>query len=320
LQQTEQLAQAGDRPWCFIRQIDNFEELIRIYDEQAKSGVDLDLVRAFIAIVEKGGFTEASKDLFRTQSTISMQIKRLESSLGVRLLERSKGRVSPTSAGETLLDYGRRMLYLNEELWNILNAPAVQGTVRLGIPDDYAFYLPDTLTRFAEQYPGISLDVRCELSVHLVQEIREGNIDLALVTRQPKSPGGHVLRSEQLVWAAARQYATEYQQTLPLALFPEGCCVFRELTLEALSSAGRDWRIAYTSRSLEGLRSAVAAGLAVTVITRSMLRDELREIEPQGPAGLPPLPAVEIAMHRSPGRPAEPAQKLADLILEDLSN
>lgn len=284
-----------------------------------KPVLDLDLIRAFISIVDTGGFTEASKDLYRTQSTVSMQIKRLENSLGVRLLERGKGRVSLTSAGETLLEYGRRMLYLNEEVWNMLHAPAVEGTVRLGIPDDYAFYLPDTLTRFAEQYPGISLDVRCELSVDLVRDIRNGDIDLALVTRQPKSPGGHVLRSEQLVWAAPRQYATEYQQTLPLALFPEGCCVFRELTLEGLSSAGRAWRIAYTSRSLEGLRSAVAAGLAVTVVTRSMLREELREVEPQGPAGLPPLPAVEIAMHRSPGRPTEPAQRLADLILEDLS-
>ena len=281
--------------------------------------LDLEQIRTLATVVDSGGFTEAANRLHRTQSSVSMQIKRLEETLDTRLLQRRRGSIRLTPAGETLLSYGRRMLYLNEEVWNILQAPEVEGTVRLGIPDDYAFYLPSILTRFAQLYPGIALDVRCDLSVDLVREIRDGNIDLALVTRQPKSPGGHVLRSEQLVWAAGRQYAAEHQQVLPLALFPEGYCVFRELTLEALSSAGREWRIAYTSRSLGGLLSAVASGLAVTVVTRSMLRQELREIEPHDPAGLPSLPKVEIAMHRSPGRPTEPAQKLAELILENLS-
>jgi len=281
--------------------------------------LDLELVRTLTVIVDSGGFTEAAKRLHRTQSAISMQVKRLEDSLGVRLLHRNRSRVVLTSEGETLLDYGRRMLSLNDEIRQALSAPAVEGTVRLGIPDDYAFYLPNILARFAELYPAVTLDVRCELSVDLVQELREGNIDLAVVTRQPKSPGGHVLRSEQLIWAAAQQTGAEHRSVLPLALFPEGYCVFRELTLEALRSAGCPWRIAYTSRSLEGLLSAVSAGLAVTVITRSMLREGLREIEPEGPAGLPPLPQVEIALHRSPGRPSESTQKLTELISDSLS-
>jgi DNA-binding transcriptional LysR family regulator len=281
--------------------------------------MDLDLIRTLAVIVDSGGFTEAAGKLHRTQSAVSMQVKRLEDSLGVTLLLRNRSRVVLTPEGETVLDYGRRMLALNEEVRNMLNAPRVEGNVRLGIPDDYAFYLPDILSRFAEMYPGVTLDVRCELSVDLVREVRKGNIDLAVVTRQPKSPGGHVLRSEQLTWAAAQQTGAEYQAVLPLALFPEGYCVFRELTLEALRSAGCTWRIAYTSRSLEGLLSAVSAGLAVTVVTRSMLRQGLREIEPEGPAGLPPLPQVEIALHRAPGRPSEPTQKLTDLILDRLS-
>ncbi|MFO7803339.1 MAG: LysR substrate-binding domain-containing protein [Desulfovermiculus sp.] len=281
--------------------------------------LDLELLRTLTVIVDSGGFTEAAKRLHRTQSAISMQVKRLEDSLGVRLLHRNRSRIVLTSEGETLLDYGRRMLSLNDEIRQSLSAPAVEGTVRLGIPDDYAFYLPNILARFAELYPAVTLDVRCELSVDLVQELREGNIDLAVVTRQPKSPGGHVLRSEQLIWAAAQQTGAEHRSVLPLALFPEGYCVFRELTLEALRSAGCPWRIAYTSRSLEGLLSAVSAGLAVTVITRSMLREGLREIEPEGPAGLPPLPQVEIALHRSPGRPSESTQKLTELISDSLS-
>lgn len=280
--------------------------------------LDLELIRTFATIVDSGGFTEAARRLNRTQSSISMQMKRLEDDVGKRLLNRSPGGITLTPGGEVLLDYARRMLHLNDQAWRALKIPGVAGAVRLGIPDDYAFYLPAILARFAELYPGVNLDVRCELSVELMQEIRGGNIDLALVTRQPKSPGGHVLRSEQLVWAAAVHTATEQEEVLPLALFPEGFCVFREMTLEALAGAGREWRIAYTSRSLEGLRSAVSAGLAVTVVTRSMLRGELREIEPEGPAGLPVLPAVEIALHRSPGRPSEPAQRLAELIQENL--
>jgi DNA-binding transcriptional LysR family regulator len=280
--------------------------------------LDLELVRTLAVIVDTGGFTEAANRLHRTQSAISMQVKRLEDFLGARLLHRNRSRVVLTAEGEIVLDYGRRMLALNEEIRLALRVPAVEGTVRLGIPDDYAFYLPEVLSRFAELYPAVTLDVCCELSVDLIRELRNGNIDLAVVTRQPKSPGGHVLRSEQLIWAAARQTGAEHRSVLPLALFPEGYCVFRELTLESLRAAGCAWRIAYTSRSMEGLQSAVSAGLAVTVITRSTLREGLREIEPEGPAGLPPLPEVEIALHRSPGRPSEPTQKLTELILESL--
>ncbi len=284
-----------------------------------KPVLDLELVRTFIVIVDAGGFTNAAQRLNRTQSAISMQIRRLENTLGSKVLERNRSQISLTPAGDILLNYGRRLLIINHEAWSALKTPTVTGTVRLGIPDDYAFYLQSILTRFAELYPGVTLDVRCNLSVDLLQELREGSIDLALVTRQPKSPGGHVLRSEPLVWAAAPQVATEYHEILPLALFPEGYCVFREQALAALEAAGREWRVAYTSRSLEGLRSAVTTGLAVTVITRSMLRNDLREIEPEGPAGLPPLPWIEIAMHRAPKRPPEPVQRLAELIQEVLT-
>ena len=137
-------------------------------------------------------------------------------------------------------------------------------------------------------------------------------------------------------WPALRRRAA-YQATRPVVFYvgrpsPRACPLRNQfhpgsnwrpppeaaLTLESLRAAGSEWRIASTSRSLEGLLSAVSAGLAVPVITRSMLREGLREIEPEGPAGLPPLPQVEIALHRSPGRPSEPIQKLTDLILESL--
>lgn len=279
--------------------------------------LDLDLLRTFATLADLGTVTAAAERLAYTQSAVSMQLRRLESQLGVALLRREGRRLALTGDGMRLLGHARRLLALNDEAWTDLRTHPVTGVVRLGIPDDYASFLPPVLSYFGQLYPAVELEVHCGLSVDLIGQMRAGELDLAVVTRQRNSPGGEVLRREPLIWAAGRLHEPRLADPVSLALFSPGKDVFRELALASLETAGRRWRVAYTSQSLTGVRPAVDAGLAITVVTRSMLTPDLRALGAE--CGLPALPAVEIAVHRPPGRPSEPARRLTGLIQEQLA-
>ncbi len=277
---------------------------------------NLNSLQTLVAVADCRSFTAAAESLCYAQSAVSMQIRRLENQAGTSLIDRSRRDFALTQDGERLLGYAREMLRLNQAAWSEITGQPVSGVVRLGIPADYGFYLPEILQYFAEQYPHVQMEVRCELSLNLVRLVQTGNLDLALVTRQPRSPGGEVLRRESLVWAGSGKFAVHRREPLPLALYPQGICVFRDSALNALNEEGVRWRIVYTSQSMAGLRSAVKAGLGVTVAISSMLGEELQDLGADGE--LPYLPRVEIALHRAPGRPKDPARILAQLLAERL--
>ena len=154
------------------------------------------------------------------------------------------------------------------------------------------------LAHFAHAYPRVQLEVIGALSGDLLNRVEAGELDVALITRQPKRRRGQVLRTEHLVWTGSRQHLAFEVSPLPLALFPEGC-VFREHALAALDAAQIPWRIAYTSQSFAGGKLAVSGGLALTVVAQSMVPPEWRVLGAE--QALPRLPEIEIALHRAPG-------------------
>ncbi|MGM0452874.1 MAG: LysR substrate-binding domain-containing protein [Thermodesulfobacteriota bacterium] len=281
--------------------------------------LDIHLLRAFVTVAELGSFTKAAARLNRTQSAVSMQVRRLEQTLGKFLLTRYKGKVGLTDNGEVMLDYARRILKLNDSAMAELGDPDIKGRVRLGIPDDYAAYLlPRVLSHFGTLYPKIRLEVCCELSVNLLRLIREGDVDLAVTTRQPQSPGGIIIRREQLVWAEAEGCRLHERDPLPLALFPEGACVFRESALAALETCERKWRMVCTSRGLAGIRAVVVAGMAITIVTPSTLSPNMSIIGTD--EGLPDLPDVELGLHLGPSPASEAVRVFGDYIRDSLKN
>ena len=134
--------------------------------------IDVDQLRTFIAIVETGSFTKAAEVVHKTQSAVSMQMKRLEERLGKPIFARD-GRASKlTEDGDRLLDYARRIIKLNVEALAAFDDAELAGRVRLGLPDDYADrYLPEIMARFSRAYPSVELTVMCEPSVELVERI-----------------------------------------------------------------------------------------------------------------------------------------------------
>lgn len=275
------------------------------------TSIDPDLLRSFAYIAEEGSFTRAAERIGRTQSAVSMQMQRLETVLGERVLLRGKGGlVSLTPHGRYLLERAQELLALNDEIWATFRAPVVQGTVRLGTPDDYALrYIPQVLRRFADSHPGVDVDVICAPSIDLAERLKAGELDLTLCTEgnEPKGWSGAELWRGPLRWITSERGAPHRVDPLPLAL-AERDCPWRRAAMRSLDKAGLRYRIAYTSASLIGTHAPVLAGLAVTVSAIDWVPPGTRALPPG--ERLPDLPDTAILLLK--GR--EASQPVSDVL------
>jgi DNA-binding transcriptional LysR family regulator len=279
--------------------------------------IDLDpaCLRAFIAVTDAGGFTRAGMKLNRTQSAISMQVRRLEETLGTKLIsDRKKATLTP--AGERILEHARRMLALNDEMVGRAKGADIAGRVRIGSPDDYvSFFLPTILRRLSITHPHVEVEVRCNMSTDLMPAVDRGILDMALISRAPGSEDGIIVRREPLIWAATNESLVK-RRPLPLAMFSPGCR-FREVTLNSLDEAGVPYRVAYESPSLTSIAAAVGEGLAITSVARISVLPPMKVLDASH--GLPPLPDVEIALYGPRGIASPAAQAVKTSLLEALA-
>ena len=259
--------------------------------------LDIDQLRTFIAIAETGSFTRAADEVHKTQSAVSMQMKRLEERVGKPVFERDGRQSRLTADGQRLLEYARRILQLNDEAVSALAEPELVGSVSLGLPDDYADrLLPRVLAAFARSHPGVEINVACEQSTCIFKRIEDGEIDLGIITHGDCGGLGEIFRREPLYWLASEQHCAEEIDPLPLALGPQTCS-WRRAALAALDRTGRPYRIAYVSTSATALSGAVLAGLAVSVLPESTVKNEMRILKPED--GFPALPPCDIAYVRA---------------------
>ncbi len=258
--------------------------------------LDPDLLRAFVAVADQRSFTRAATALNRTQSAISMQIKRLEQRLQVALFHRTRANVEVSAAGEGLLGYARRILALNDEAVGRLAERRVAGVVRLGVMDDYGqSIVPPILAGFAADYPLIHIEMETGLTSAMPAQLGE-RFDLVIAMHPAGSGNGEFLRREQAVWAVSPHRAVEELDPLPVALYPPGC-LFRKWAADALDAASRPWRLAFVSHSSAVVEAVAAQGLAVTVVKAGTFPAALRPLSAR--EGMPPLPAADICLHRA---------------------
>ncbi|HEY8383157.1 MAG TPA: LysR substrate-binding domain-containing protein [Microvirga sp.] len=272
--------------------------------------LDIDQLRTFVAIADTGSFTRAAEIVHKTQSAVSMQMKRLEERVGKGIFERD-GRFSKlTDEGERLLDYARRIVRLNAECIASFNDTELTGRVRLGLPDDYADrYLPEILARFSRSNPKAEVTVVCEPTPQLIERMQHGDLDLAIVTHVDRHGPSEIVRVEQLLWVTSARHATHEEAPLPLAL-GRPTCGWRHSATTALESAGRPFRILYVSWHSTAVGAAVLAGLAVSVLPESAVRSGMRILGPSD--GFPALPSCKIGLIRN-RREADP-NPLADAL------
>lgn len=275
--------------------------------------LELDVLRTFVAIAETRSFSAAATAVFRTPSAVSMQIKKLEETLRRPVFTRDARNVALTGDGEILLSYARQMLAINREAVAKFIAPDISGVVRLGSPDDYGErVLPSILKRFADTHPSIAVDVVIDQTVNLKRRIEERSLDITLLTSSAAAiPADcELLLTEKIVWGGAKGGSAHLREPLPVSLWEEGCA-WRMRALDALSGAGRSYRVAYMSAHTAGQRAAILADLAIAPLPKSFVGEDLVCLGEDD--GLPPLGNYNIVMRVAPGATA-PVLAAADHI------
>lgn len=274
--------------------------------------LDTDQLRSFLAIVDTGSFTRAAERVARTQSAVSMHVRRLEERLGCALFEKQGRGVRLSADGERLVDYAREMLRIEASALSSIARRGLAGRLRFGIPDDYAEpFLPDILSRFVGRNPLVELSVVCEGSLQLAERIHARDLDLAVVTDCGAIPGVQVFREEPLVWLSAQHGGAARQRPLPLAL-ASPACRWRQAAEAALNAARIPHRQLLASNNFAAIAPMVTAGLAVTVLPLGAVRAGMRVLDDAD--GLPALPASRIGIIRSAsGLSAEVEALAADI-------
>lgn len=278
--------------------------------------LDTEQLQTFVAIAETGSFTRAAETVFKTQSAVSMQMKRLEERIGRQMFLREGRSVRLTQDGETLLDYARRIIDMNTQALMAFSECGLDGHIRLGTPDDYADrFLPEILARFARTHPKVEVTVLCEPSPMLADRIRNHDLDLALITHVEGRGPAEVVRREPLHWVTSARSCAHSCEVLPLAL-GRSTCDWRQAAEQALIEAGRPYRILYSSWHSMAVAAAVTAGLAISVLPESAVRHDMRVLGPSD--GFPSLPSCKIALLRDYNKESDLVSALAEHIVSSL--
>ena len=279
--------------------------------------LDTDQLRSFLAILDSGSFTKAAERVHKTQSAVSMHVRRLEEQLGCALFVKQGRGARLTEEGEKLIEFARRIVQVEAGAFAALSRKGLRGAARLGIPDDYAeSFLADILARFNRRHPLVEVSVNCEASTDIAPQVAAGALDLALITDHEGLKGLELLREEPLVWVASERFQVEQGTPIPLALGSTTCC-WRRATEQALTTvAAGVTRARVYSKNFSAIGTVLRAGLAATILPASLVGPGLKRL---GRAeGLPDLPLTRMGLIHAPGRPSEEAKALADAIRETI--
>ena len=273
--------------------------------------MDLTALRSFVAVADTGGVTRASGLLNLTQSAVSMQLKRLEESLGASLLDRTGRTIGLTAQGEQLLGYARRMLALNDEVYGRLTATEFEGELTLGVPHDIVYpVIPTVLRQFAKSYPRVKVQLVSSFTRKLMDEFNRGEIDMMLTTEDSVGTGGETLTQIPLIWVGAPGGQAWKQRPLRLAF--EQRCIFRQFVQRRLDEAGIPWELVVDSNSSRTIEATVSADLAVHTMLEGTEPRHFEQIDHGG--NLPTLRKMNVNMYHADLKDGPVLADLARLI------
>ena len=274
--------------------------------------IDISLIRTFVAVVESGGMTAAAHALNLTQGAVSQKIKRLEALFDSQLIERNSRAISLTPQGERLLARANRMISLNDEIWQLMTKPDFTGEIRLGVPLDIIRpMMPPIMKRFSREYPNIQLTLVSDMTGHLLEALKKGDIDLTLTTEYSPGREGELLISDRLVWIGAEHGEACHQSPLPVSFGPK-LCAFRGRALEALNKAEINWQAICSVGNVDSIMATVEADMSVAPYMACLVPDNVRVIDPT--IGLPELPTYHINLRMPEGGGSDIARELARYI------
>lgn len=273
--------------------------------------LDMTALRSFVAVAETGGVTKAAGFLNLTQSAVSMQLKRLEESLGVDLFDRAGRGIALTGTGEQLLGYARRMLTLNDEVYGRLTSKDYEGVITLGVPHDIVYpAIPKVLKTFHAELPRVRVQLVSSFTNRLKQLHQRGECDVILTTEDRIEGAGETLQTVPLIWVGAPGGVAWKQRPLRLAF--EYGCIFRHGAQRALDEAGIPWDMAVESDSTRTVEASVSADLAVHAILEGTTPPYFEAIAHAG--ALPSLASKKINLYRGAVATGPVTDRLCDLL------
>lgn len=257
--------------------------------------IPLDLLQTFAVVAETRNFTRAGQKIHRSQSAVSMQIKRLTETVGKPLIEMEGKQVRLSPMGELVLEHAQRILKVHDAAMTAISRSEMKGRVRLGASEDYcSLFVPRILAGFNRDYPDIRVDVICRPSSELYTGLLRGELDLAICTALDV-PGERLLE-EPVVWVAGDKGGVLEKDSLPLAVYSHDC-LYRKWAIQALEEISRPFHVAYMSPSISGILAAVRSGLAVAPVGLSVAGNNVQVLGPE--EGVPVLPASEVCLYGS---------------------
>lgn len=272
--------------------------------------IDSDLLQTFVTIADCGNLTLAASRLGRTQSAISVQLRKLEDGLGASLFFRSVRGMALTPAGEALFSRAQAILVDIREAANLFLEP-LKGTIGVGFPDDFDEHvLERILAKFSRSHPSVQVLARSGCTSGYPAAIRAGELDVAVCSGL-EQPVGEALDSEPIVWAASEATRWRSDEPVDLAVL-ERTCYWRDLPADALGNIGKEYRVSFQSSSFTSLKAALRAGIAVGLLPKSSLSEDLQTLTEN--EGFPDLPMSHRSIQRSTQAPEEIADAMVEAI------
>ncbi|MGR5170143.1 LysR family transcriptional regulator [Vibrio owensii] len=253
--------------------------------------MDIDALRSFLAFVETGSFTRAAKQINRTQSAFSAQMRKLEDELSVSLFEKEGRNLVLSEAGLALRSHAEQLVSLHNQALKQVKRYENKRPLRLGCPEDYNDnILPKVIRVLQQSEPTCSIQVFSEPSITLREKLDEGKLDAAIVTRAPDSEEGYWLASDKGVWIAHPDFDIEQAQPLPLALFQTDC-KYHAAAVDGLTKRGTPYQLLACCNTASAQRAIVRSGMAIGAMGSISVSEDLKIL-----GDMPSLPSVDIVL------------------------
>ncbi len=271
---------------------------------------DGNLLKTFIEIADCGNLTHAAARLNRSQSAISVQVRRLEEELETTLFVREGKGMSLSPSGEKLLPVARRSLFELSKVQSLFATP-LNGRIRVGIPDDFdEGVLEKALTEFSLSNPGVDVIATSGCTARFPQAIQKGELDIAVCSAASVVPG-EVFREQQAVWAASKAMHIGPNDPVPLAIINHGCWM-GELPKVKLDELGRDYSVAFECSGIMSQKAAIRAGFAVGILYENNVEPGMKILTQKD--GFPPLPKFKRSIVIATNAPQDLVQAMSRAI------
>lgn len=279
----------------------------------------IELLESFIAVAESGNLSKAAEQVYRTQSALSLQIKKLEDSVGQPLLYRDNKGVRLTPAGETLLNYAHKMLQLSSQALDDIKESSQHEVIRLGVPTDYIKrYLSSCLLAFIRDFTRIELVIDTDVSGNLYKRLQQGELDLIVATHWQPPSNGELLFHRRFQWVAAKNGKAHLKDTIPMALYPENCPI-RAQVFANHQLTMRPINVVLSTPDPLALCLAVENDLAIAPIAEFRINDNMQVLD-ASEHDLPILPTFNESLYINPASQTKATMQLANLIKADVNN